>query len=1099
MIKRIFSLFLAFALLLLTAVPAVAASDIDIAPELSESDNTEADASTSEYGVLSDGSTPVLSAEDAGNILLETEAVVDMINEESAANEKSEEPSERSFYDELVLCSTASEMLTLLLADPEAAEALTVSELQSLMDVSDSFEDSQDKTDLLDTLQYLSEKGLEDTSFEGEAIALEASPDGYTYFDLAAGNVTITATTYSGYVYEYGTDASVAVTGTHSSDNRYYIYQSSDSTRADSGYDSQTGQVTIPQYSRVEKDGEPWTDYITDNTDPTAVADAWTAAAEATGRSSAGYYVSIAGNGEYHLTIDNLWSTVNPASQSRTTGGICFSPTAGGKAYLNLKGDSRFGNIYYEYSNSSDPDANGFVNGTGIVFQDGEEDTPGSVTVVSYNGKANHYDSVIGGNDNGVDDSAGIIIRSGVIYAGARTKTGYTASYQTDNCSAIGGGGNGRGTVTILGGTVTAVVSSTGAAIGGGIGESSAGGAGTVTITGGTVYAYNFGYITYTGGKAYPVPAAAIGGASSRESSGNTGTVTITGGTVYALSVGGAAIGGGSSTKNRGGNTSITIGGTADVTAMSISGVVNGIDVAAGVSIGGGTAGTIGSGVGGNAVLNISGGTIRTGSIGGGACNNSSGTIGNAAVTITGGTIQGQVVMAAGGSAPCSFTMTGGLLDNGTKTDDYVFLKADGGAVWMDDPDGTVDISGGVIQNCTAENGGAIYMTAGTLQLSGDSRIASCSSTSNGGAACLGGGEVTLSGGTIELCSAVGDSSVGGGIYLSNGNITMTDGTITQCSASFGGAIYITGGDFAITSGTMTNNTATADDGEGGAVFVTGGTVTIGVENCEDDQHLVISENSAYNGGAVSVAGSTPVLYCGSLIDNTAGNNGGAIHVAGAGGFDMYGGTVDGNVACNGGGVYVNEGDFTMISGSLTNNTAEEYGGGACSSGGNITIGVENCTGEGEKHSLDYTALDHPEILNNTSSFGGGMAIDCGVVNIYCGVIDNNVSDNNGTGMNIFMYDGDSSDDKLGEVNFLGGTVGESTNHGIVVIGGSLNIEETDETITIVVRYHDNIEYSLKIWVGSSAFGSWVNLPYCPQEWETAQNSEGLHVRRLDL
>lgn len=1111
MSKRIFSFLLSFSVLfLIAAIPVTATNEPNVIQETDApvEDTSAGDASISEETLNETEDDPSPPADAPANDVIQEEAEVVEAPEATEAPLEditdtdpvptpaeavaTEDDTLLSLYDSLCMCVSASEMLTLLLADTEAAQGLTISELQSLMTAAESFEDSSDKTDLLDTLSFLLSEGLGEQAFEDIAVVLEASPDGYIYFDLAAGNVTVTATTYSGYIYEYGTDTLVAVSGQHSNDNNYYIYQSSDSTRANCGYDSQTGEVTVPQYDRVSKDGKTWTDYITNNTDAIGVANAWTAAAEAVGRTSTAKYIALSGSGEYHIIIDNLWSTQNSSSQARKTGGIGFSPTMGGKAFINLKGDTRFGNIYYEYSDATEPDADGFVSGTGIVFQNGETGSqPGSVTVVSYNGKENHYNSVIGGNDDGIDDSAGIIIRSGVIYAGARTKTGYTGSKQTDNCSAIGGGGNGRGTVTIKGGVVTAVVSSTGAAIGGGIGENSAGGIGVVTITGGEVYAYNFGYTTYSGSTAYPVPAAAIGGASSREQAGNTGTVTISGGKVYALSVGGAAIGGGSSTKNKGGNTEVTISGNAVVTARSIAGTVNGVAVDAGVSIGGGTAGSLGSGIGGNAVLTISGGTIRTGSIGGGACNNASGTIGNADVTISGGSIQGQVVMAAGGNAPCSFLMTGGLLDNGNKTDDYVFLKEDGGAVWMDDPSGTAVITGGTIQNCIGVNGGAIYMTDGSLQLSGVGRINSCSAEENGGGAYLGGGSVTISGGTIENSYADGDDSFGGAIYLANGDLTMTDGTIDNCYASLGGAIYITGGDFDITGGNLTNNKATADRGEGGAVYVTGGYVTIGMENCEDDSHLNISGNTAYNGGAVSVSGSTPVLYCGTLSCNIASNNGGAVCVSGSGGFDMYGGTIDGNDASNGGGIYVSGGDFTMISGSLTNNTADEYGGGAYSDGGCITIGIEFCAGEGEKHSTAYTGLHHPDVIENTSAFGGGFAIDCGTVNIFCGTINNNLSDNNGTGMNIFMFDSDPTDDELGLVNFLGGIVGEDTNHGIVVIGGSLNIEENEDTISIIVRYHDNIESSLKIWVGSSALGTWVNLPYCPQDWEISQNSAG--------
>ena len=67
------------------------------------------------------------------------------------------------------------------------------------------------------------------------------------------------------------------------------------------------------------------------------------------------------------------------------------------------------------------------------------------------------------------------------------------------------------GVVTINGGTVTAVAHTTGTAIGGGIGFSSAGGPGYVTITGGNIYAYNLE-------NPHGIPSAAIGGAGSRDS-----------------------------------------------------------------------------------------------------------------------------------------------------------------------------------------------------------------------------------------------------------------------------------------------------------------------------------------------------------------------------------------------------------------------------------------------------------------------------------------------------------------------------------------------------------------------------------------------------
>lgn len=833
--------------------------------------------------------------------------------------------------------------------------------------------------------------------------------DGVIYFDLAAGMVEIDyeGGIYKGTIYktEGGTTIKVTVTGTHNNNNQYYVYQSSESNRAYTGLQADS-EFYLPEYDRLASGGETWGEYITNNTSPTDVHNKWSAAAQAKGREGTANWIKLGKAGTYNVTIDNLWSLKNDASTSRTTGGIAFSPSTGSKAIIKLKGDNRFGNIHYNYGGGTTTDEYGYVNGTGIVFENGETgDLPGTMTVVSYNGKNNHYNSVIGGCDTSYESSCGIIINSGVIYAGARVDRAYTGGHQVDNCSAIGGGGNGTGVVTITGGAVTAVVHSTGAAIGGGIGESQAGGKGYVTIKGDAVVrAYNFGYTTYSGGKAYPVPAAAIGGASSRDRAGNTGNVTIIGNAdVYAKSVGGAAIGGGSSTKNSGGTANVTIGGNATVTALSVGGTVNGVSVAPGVSIGGGTAGSGGSGSGGNATLVINGGTMKTGSIGGGACNNSTKVIGNADVTINGGTLQGQIIMAGGAGAPCKFTMTGGKLDNSTKTAEFEFLRADGGAVWMDDPDGVAAISGGTIENCAADNGGAVYMTKGKLYLTKTEttagKISNCSATVSGGAIYLGGGTVEISGGSVESCSAV----EGGAVYLGGGTMTLTgEGVIKNNTATGnGGGAYLASGALTISGGAMESNSSV----NGGGAYLGGGSLTM-------SDGAVKSNTATGNGGGAYLSGGELHLSGGTIETNTANNGGGAYVVNGS--IIMSGGSVTGNEATTGagGGMYVSaEGAdvaVTVFSGSVKNNKAATGGGaiavyGDPSGSEKITVTV----GLHLEHIFDtegtlapiahdrageagtgYTHTSCPVIQGNSSGeMGGGIHIKGGLntaLNVYC-------------------------------------------------------------------------------------------------------------------
>jgi len=464
--------------------------------------------------------------------------------------------------------------------------------------------------------------------------------DEYIYFDLAAGNVTIGAKTYSGKIYVNG--VAKDVNGTHDSTNKYYIYQSTEANRADTGYEDDTAYKAnsgcrVPVYKRVMYEGKPWTEYITNNTDVKAVSEAWETAAKEAGRTAVGEQVSFTGNhiiftanSKYtaDVTIDNIWTYFQIPGPSRSEGGITahFVANRDINITIRLKGDNRLGNIHY----GANRDTN-----NQIIFCNGDEsDAPGSLTVADFpnNFGGNYWCSAIGGDDSKCDRSDGIVINSGVIYAGTTSK---------DDCTAIGGGGNEYGGVTINGGTVTAVSASTGTAIGGGIGWGNQGGDARVVINGGTVYAYNHGIGTDSGSYVSFVPAAAIGGGSASKNTGNKDTyVEINGGFVYAQSKGGVAIGGGGSGTQIGGNATVNIsGGT--VIAKSVGGNVNYNK----------------SGVGNNHTEEISPGV----SIGGGKTTGS-GNIGSANVTITGGDITGQVIMAGGASSNCSFTMSGGRI-----------------------------------------------------------------------------------------------------------------------------------------------------------------------------------------------------------------------------------------------------------------------------------------------------------------------------------------------------------------------------------------------------------------------------------------------------
>ena len=661
------------------------------------------------------------------------------------------------------------------------------------------------------------------------------------YFDLAAGNVTITETTYKGYRYsvdEKGQSEIVGVpetgVGTHVSGAHYYVYQSTDEN-----WNAiwEKGVCTPPTYGEVEgPDGRPWREFITNNTDVESVITSWNVAHEtlvtAAERSGTKNRIAIDGNVTCDLTIDNIYSSYqDPNPTARTTAGISFSPSPAGenaKLTINMLGDNRLGTVHYFSEKGK---------GNQIIFEG-----TGSLTVADVDGVvkglsddeycglasgegkgywSNHWSTAIGGtDDNKHEQSDGIVINSGTIFAGTT---------KAENCTAIGGGGNEYGTVTINGGTVTAVATTTGTAIGGGIGYGSPGGMGVVTITGGNVYAYNHVNI-------WGIPSSAIGGAGSRKKGGALGIVKISGGYVYAESALGTAIGGGSSSWVGGGDAEIEITG-GEVIAKTESKIS--------ASIGGGTGFVnddkkrdpeLGAYNGGSATITISGNPIiRTGSIGGGGTGDTGGTnpgyLGNATIKVSGGDIQAQFILAAGSRGTPSFTMDGGTIRNSDTLDEvYKHVKENGGAVYLEN--GKVEISAGEIRNCSAERGGAIYITgkqgdpsSASFTMTGG-KIRSNGVAEDGGAIYIIDGTVELSGGTIEdNVATIGD---GGGIFIQRGNLTVDGATIQNNSAEAaemrggkGGGIYVYSYledvNVKLVSGVITENTA---DRRGGGVCV---------------------------------------------------------------------------------------------------------------------------------------------------------------------------------------------------------------------------------------------------------------------------------------
>ncbi|MEY8685094.1 InlB B-repeat-containing protein [Bacteroides sp. AN502(2024)] len=740
------------------------------------------------------------------------------------------------------------------------------------------------------------------------------------YFDLALSDVTIKGGgKYSGKVYKDG--GLKDVTGDHKDGNHYYVYQSTEKNREGIW----TGDVcTPPEYEEVKyTDGRSWSDFITNNTNVDLVIKSWdkdnNALVTAVGREYTSHRIEITGKVTCDLTIDNIYSIYQENRDNhvgemtpdyRNKAGISFIPGSGvtnAKVTINSVGDNRVGAVHY--NNQSN-------NGNEIIFEG-----TGSLTVADVDGFmggdgnsglengekgywSNHWSSAIGNHDSppGDDASYGIVINSGIIFAGTT---------KAENCTAIGGGGNAYGGVTINGGTVTAVATTTGTAIGGGIGFGSAGGVGEVTITGGNVYAYNHA-------NKWDIPSSAIGGAGSKSNYGEKGIVTISGGYVYAKSALGTAIGGGSSYSRYGGDAHITISG-GEVFAKT--------DSKLSASIGGGTgcsnpkeATNPYNHNGGNANITIDGNPIiRTGSIGGGGTGAGDAYIGNATIHIRGGDIQGQFLLSAGtgaGEKP-SFTMSGGTIRNSdTADEEYLHVKDDGGAVYLEN--GTVTINGGAIRNCKAKRGGAIYI------------IGSLDGTSNA--------SFTMSGGEIKDNEAYRNTGISDKDFVGSG-----------------GAIHIIDGDVELKGGIIADNLAAG--GNGGGVFIRRGSLRVGESGSagpviKDNASEIreTDEDGIYgggNGGGIyvysKVADVDVNLKSGKIIGNTADRRGGGLCVIQDNSDKdnkkavIIIGTEESNdsilqisknhTLLQGGGVYAKgtNADITINSGTIKGNTVSQY------------------------------------------------------------------------------------------------------------------------------------------------------------------------------
>lgn len=279
------------------------------------------------------------------------------------------------------------------------------------------------------------------------------------------------------------------------------------------------------------------------------------------------------------------------------------------------------------------------------------------------------------------------------------------------------------------------------------------------------------------------------------------------------------------------------------------------------------------------------------------------------------------------------FTVENGgelTLENLTLTNGKGNAGTFGGAILVTSGSNTAELTDCVIEDCTADNGGAIGCSKNSTVKLTNTTIKKCTAHTDDDAGS--GGAIFATGSSVELtnCTITGNEAYinGGGIYAQKEGTTPS--TVT-----------ISGGFIGKKDDGDVGNLITGPYGKGGAIYVGEGcTLTLNQYTPEDSspaQGVQLIGNSATVGGGVYAEKATVNITSCTLMNNGA---------------------------VRGGGVYGLESQITITSCTLMSNGADIEGGGIRTYNGRLTM--TSCTLTG----------------NTSSGTGGGMAISGGIADI---------------------------------------------------------------------------------------------------------------------
>lgn len=154
-------------------------------------------------------------------------------------------------------------------------------------------------------------------------------------------------------------------------------------------------------------------------------------------------------------------------------------------------------------------------------------------------------------------------------------------------------------------------------------------------------------------------------------------------------------------------------------------------------------------------------------------------------------------------------------------------VNGNGGAIWMSsDSNNALTLTGGTIRGFTATDGGGVYVSGGSFEMSGGT-ISACNATNAGGGVYVSSGSFKMSDGSIEDCTA--HEGAGVKVLASSGKASFSmsgSGEIKNCNQD-GVSIAAIGGtsEFSMSGGTIEDNSGFGVWVDNGSAVMSGGSV----------------------------------------------------------------------------------------------------------------------------------------------------------------------------------------------------------------------------------------------------------------------------------